>query len=490
MKPRAHLPWVIAVIAALHAAGADFAGNAPCAECHAEIAAAYRRSAMARSSGEVDQLPAGEFWHPGSGTLYVMADGEMTFRKKVIEGRRRLPYFLGAGGLARSYLIETDGYLFQAPVTYYARAKQWDLSPGYEGYETVPLNRPVEPECLACHAGRLQSVPATQNRYRGRPFLEDGIGCERCHGPAGEHVRRKGRGAIVNPAKLDAKRRDSVCGECHLGGAVRIFRPGRRPGSFLPGEPLTDYAAVFRPSAGHMEQLWDSACKKASGDRLWCGTCHDSHSGKAAGPEKCLTCHGPDDCGRGRDCLSCHMLKAAVRSIPHSAYTDHTIPRTPRPTAEPIWSLQAIRPFWSDGASDRETGLALAKIGIQRGKPELFAHARELLQPLEENLDGEALLHLAVLCDREGDEERAAVFYQRSLRLDPALAEAAVNLGAILAARGDIGGAMKLWRDALTRNPGLEAASIKLASAYWLRGEREAAWETLRRARLFLPELR
>jgi hypothetical protein len=348
----------------------------------------------------------------------------------------------------------------------------------------------VEPECLACHAGRLQPDAATQNGYRGRPFREDGIGCERCHGPGSEHVRLGGKGPIVHPAKLEARRRDSICAECHLGGLVRVFRPGREPGDFTPGEPLTDAAAVFLPSSGHMEQLWESACKKTSGDRLWCGACHDSHGGRVDYRQKCLGCHEAAVCERGPDCVRCHMPKVSAAAIPHAAYSDHTISRRRRAVTGPDLTLDSIRPFWSEGVGAREVGLALAKAGIQRGKTELFGRAFEILRPLEERLDPEGLLYLAVLFDQRGDQERAESLYRRTLRWKPRFAEAAVNLGAILAARGEMEEAMELWKDALKRNPGLEAASIKLASAQWLRGEQEAARETLRKARQFVPDLR
>jgi len=473
--------------AAVPAAGAEYTGSAVCAGCHAEIAKRYAGTPMARSSGATSEIPAGEFEHRQAGAVYSMRGREMAYRKQEIAGARELPYFLGAGVIARSFLIDAGGFLFQAPVTYYTAAQRWDASPGYQETTTIALNRPVEPECLACHAGRLQPEPATQNGYRGRPFLESGIGCERCHGPGSEHARLAGKGAIVHPAKLEARRRDSICAECHLGGLVRIFREGREPGDFTPGEPLHQVMAVFLPSSGHMEQLWESACKKASGDKLWCGACHDSHGAPTDYRQKCAECHERDGCGRGPDCVRCHMPKTAAAAIPHAAYSDHTIPRRPGTRPEGELSPDTIRPFWSDGVGSREVGLALVKAGIQRGKIELFGKAFEILRPLEERLDAEGLLHLAVLYDQRGEQERAESLYRRVL---PRSGEAAVNLGAILAARGEVEEAMELWKEALRRNPGLEAASIKLASAQLLRGDAEAARETLRKARWFVPDLR
>jgi len=448
------------------------------------------KSAMARASGETAEIPPGEFRQDGPGVAYSMRGRQMSYRRQAAAGARHLPYYIGAGTIARSYLMQSGPFLFQAPVTYYDIPKRWDMSPGFEDYSVIALNRPVEPECLACHAGRLQHDPATQNGYSGKPFLQSGIRCERCHGPGIEHVRLKGKGEIVNPVKLDARRRDSVCAECHLGGIVRIFRPGRFPGDFLPGQLLSDSIAVFAPSSGHMEQLWESACKKAAGDRLWCGSCHDPHGQSVDYRLKCLTCHKLKECGRGLECITCHMPKAPAAMIPHSAYTDHTIPRKPRLVSKSELTAATMRPFWTEAAGPRETGLALAKVAVQYGKPALFEPAFTHLQPVEDKLDAEGLLYLAVLYDQRGDQSQAEKLYRRALALRPALAEAAVNLGGILAARGEVEAAIELWKDALRRNPGIEAASIKLASAQLLQGDREAALETLRKARQFIPDLR
>ena len=166
---------------------------------------------------------------------------------------------------------------------------RWDLSPGYAGKNNIELAKPIEEPCLYCHASRAQPVAKTQNGYLDPPFLEGGVGCERCHGSGQKHV--KTHRDIVNPAKLDAARRDSICQQCHLTGAARVPRPGRGVGTFRPGDLLSDHLTVFvkeqasgeRAATDHSEQLARSKCKLASGDRMWCGTCHDPHSRPAIG---------------------------------------------------------------------------------------------------------------------------------------------------------------------------------------------------------------
>ncbi len=94
----------------------------------------------------------------------------------------------------------------------------------------------------------------------------------------------------------------------------------------------------------HVENLAQSACKRGSGDRLWCGTCHDPHivpklpERVAWFRQKCLTCHDTAACketkairaARQDDCISCHMPKSPVTDAQHVVYTDHSIPRRPQ----------------------------------------------------------------------------------------------------------------------------------------------------------------
>jgi len=494
------------VLALVHPAlGAPaYVGSQACSSCHAGVYRAYQTSPMARTSGDVaalGELPAGEFLHRESGAGYQISGRTMRFEKNEIQGERALAFYFGAGVLGRSFLLYENGFLFQAPVSFYSTAGRWDMSPGYDLYQTIPLNRPVEPECLNCHAGRLQHRDGTPNGYRGRPFLEDGIGCERCHGPGGDHAARMKRDAsdgtkdIVHPARLSPRLRDSICAECHLPGSVRVFRGA----SFRPGSDLADSVVVFSGGRGAMEELWASRCKSEAGDRLWCGTCHDPHASTPRDQyrQKCLSCHQAMQCKAGEaergakrdDCTACHMPKSPAGQVPHSSYTDHSIPRLRTSGANP--SVSAPAEFWGRSPGRRDLGVAMARLGVVRRDRDLFERAFSLLGSIESFMerDAEALLYLAMLYDERGNPDAAARLYRRVVSINPAFVEASVNLGAILAGRGQIEEAERLWQDALGRNPGLEAAAIKLASAQLLRGDQAAAMATIRRARRFVPDL-
>ena len=230
-------------------------GSGACAGCHAEIFEKYRQTGMARSAGPVgapgfrEGFAEAAFSDPGSGAHYrVEPDYRLSFARMGAEGQRMLSWFIGSGRVGRSYLFGQDGFLFQAPVAYYAESQKWDLSPGYQRKRTIELTRGVETGCLQCHTSRMQTVAGTTNRFSAVPFLEGGVSCERCHGGGRAHVQRVGAkvrpaaGAIVNPAKLEAARRDSVCAQCHLTGAARVAKAGQR--RYQAGDRLSDSLAV------------------------------------------------------------------------------------------------------------------------------------------------------------------------------------------------------------------------------------------------------
>ena len=519
--------------------GPGYVGSSACAACHAQIYERYLATPMGRSSGRAgsgsfqEEMSASEFSHTLSGVRYEVSKQPegftLAYNQKQpagapeIRGTQQLKYFIGSGNVGRSYLFSMMGFLFQAPVSYYARSRKWDMAPGYQQQSELFLMRPVEAECLECHASGVQPIPGTQNGYRDVPFLEGRISCERCHGPGRSHIAGHTSGQsvspqeIVNPAKLEARPRDSVCAQCHLLGESRIIKAGRSLSLFAPGERLSDYAASFvwnsknvagLKATSHYEKLWQSRCKQSSGDRLWCGTCHAVHSPpipQESGEffrQKCLSCHqsrdgrGPAKLRetRGDQCTSCHMPKAQSLEAEHSVFTDHSIPRVvrgQRVVTEADAESELVS-FWGDKAEPRELGLAYAQLGVRLQDKKRVVRAVELLKAAEAQAqaDGSVLLQLGYASDQLGNSEEAISYYQRARQQDPSQTVASVNLGNHLAMKGQTREAIVLWEEALSRNPGLESARINIATAYLQQGDPNSAEKTLRKALEMNPALK
>lgn len=490
-------------------------GSKTCAGCHDEIYRKYSRTQMASTSGLTGAGVSPEKFdravftgHNGAYTYSVGRGYEVEFRKTDSSEqaeRRTLKYFVGSGTAGRSYLIDIDGFLYQAPVTYYGASGAWNLSPGYTRYSYPYLTRAIAPDCLSCHASGIQPIAETQNGYQSPPFLEGGVSCERCHGPGAAHAASGRPQDIVNPAKLIPAKRDSVCSQCHLSGEVRVDRAGRKQQDFAAGDDLADYVVAFAREGSsphmrvtsHVENLAQSACRRASGERMWCGSCHDPHFVPAPGKKaawfraKCLACHATNDCKETRaaraarkdDCTGCHMQRAPVEDADHVVYTDHSIPRRPQP-AQRAFAESPLAPLNVKTVPARDLGLAYAIVGLREQNEKYRDRAFLLLRQAE---DPDSLSYLAELYRARKDDMNAMRLYERLMKLDPAQSAARAALGAYQMAQGHYEEAIRLWREALRISPALVSVRLNLALALARTGRPEEAVSILEKALEFNP---
>ncbi len=450
---------------------------------------------MARSSGPGGILQPGAFNR--NGHTY-----SITRQLEIDRKPYSIPFYIGSGNTARSYLLSFNAFLYEAPVTYYAKTRTWDLSPGYDKYSYPYLTRAIAPACLDCHASGVRPLPGTQNGYADPPFLEAGITCERCHGNGALHASSGRPEDIVNPARLAPARRDSVCAQCHLSGDIRVERAGKHQRDFRPGDLLSDYSIAFVRAASprmrvtsHVEDLARSACSRGAGDRLWCGSCHDPHSTPAPAEKaawfraKCQTCHTAAQCRRGPDCIACHMPATAVSDADHVVSTDHSIPRRPAPRNQTPPADTPLTAFKNAPADARDLGLAFAIVGLRENSPAYRQRAFDLLREAEakETADPETLAYLADLYKSRSDDRTAAKLYDRLVKIDPAQSAAYAALGAYAMEKGNNEEAVSLWSEALIISPALVMVRYNIAIALVRLGRRQEAETVLTKALEFNP---
>lgn len=387
-------------IAQAQGAGA-YVDSAVCAQCHAAVAATYKKTGMGRSfrkiTSETDleaTVPATPFFHSASGSYFSMVfrDGVWFQRrwqtgfdgKETNVDEKRVDYALGSGNHTRTYLHLTPGNTLQElPLGWYAeKGGYWAMNPGYDRPDYVGSVRPLYYECMFCHNG-YPRVPEGRNRDASQAAyllpLPEGIDCQRCHGPGQDHVYKASHGAtgqairaaIVNPARLNQDRAMEVCLQCHLETSNEklphaIVRFDRAPFSYVPGQPLADFEVAFDREPGKNNsfevaqasayRLRESQCFLKSGGKLQCTSCHNPHDiprGEQAASsynQVCTGCHQTltrvSEHGVNANCVSCHMLKRRTDDAVHVVMTDHLIARRP-----PQGDLLADKPERAEASS-------------------------------------------------------------------------------------------------------------------------------------------
>jgi len=366
-----------------------YVGMNTCKDCHSDIYETYIQTGMGKSFDLASVTKSSaefgnhapvydhhlDFWYYPyweNDSLRIMEyrlDGKDTIHKRI----ETITYIVGSGQHTNSHIINTNGYLNQAPLTFYTQKGKWDLPPGYENGGNTRFNRLIGLECMSCHNSYPVFEPGSENKYH---FVDNGISCERCHGPGGKHVAEKKAGklidtskeidySIVNPAKLPIDRQLDVCQRCHIQGNA-VLNDGKSFFDFKPGMKLSDVMNVFMPvykgsekehiMASHVERMKLSKCytesvkraeKQAGNDlrpyknALTCVTCHNPHvsvrqTGSDSFNKSCQGCHskgGDPLCSEktetlklnSNNCVSCHMPASGATDIPHVSVHDHLI---------------------------------------------------------------------------------------------------------------------------------------------------------------------
>ncbi|MDQ2900140.1 MAG: cytochrome c3 family protein [Acidobacteriota bacterium] len=324
-------------LAAATAYAAGYTGSQACEPCHAGIYARWSKTRMANVVVDPKSRPevvSGDFSKPNPLVTFGLKDVAFVYGTK---WKQR--YFKKVG----------DDY-FVFPAQWDVRNAVWrpysaKLGTDWwvEKYPADQMRRPTGPLCDGCHS--------VNYNVRTKQVTEWNVGCEKCHGPGGDHVAKPSRANIVNPIRLDYVRANDVCIQCHSQGRPKAnpiegqyydwavgFEPGRRLSDVweLEEHKLGETTFTHWPedSAHKNRMQGNDFVQSVMYERgITCFGCHDVHgTGFSAdtirpGNDLCLTCHGPQSpagprgstehhsnhaaTSTGSDCVECHMPKIA-----------------------------------------------------------------------------------------------------------------------------------------------------------------------------------
>jgi tetratricopeptide (TPR) repeat protein len=503
-----------------------YTGDDACTDCHLDKARSYRQHPMGRSLVPIVRLspaPPQDQAHNNPFVAFgerfaVERDGERVRQRRsstaldasgqpVCDLTFDVAYAIGSGHRGYSFLMEQGGYLYQTPISWYGQKQAWDVSPGFQG-GALSL-RPIKGTCLYCHANRVFPEAGYVNRYRAPIFEGHAIGCERCHGPGEVHVQARTEGrpvegpfdtTTVNPRHLEPALRDTVCEQCHLEGQVRFVRRGRSLDDYRPGLPLEPFWAIFvraqrsddDRAVNHVEQMHQSRCYRASAGQgqLGCISCHDPHVAVAPQErvahyrQRCLSCHQRRGCSVPQaerlrqspqdSCLACHMPRYSSSDVPHTASTDHRIPRhakgaDPRPEAPPRRAGDGLplRPFHrarldlGDPEIARDLGIALVRPMDEEHRPQP-ANPAQALKLLEEATarhpeDWEAWEARATALAAVGRASEALTTLETVLAKAPRREGTLLSAALLATELRQVESALDYWRRAVEMNPAMPA---------------------------------
>lgn len=327
--------------------GEGYVGSQICLQCHAELVKSHSQTAHFKTSMLANDTTVLGSLEEGNNTLklndkvhFKIIEKNDSIVQQIFNSKSNSVIFesttdivIGSGTKGQSYLNWSDDALFQQQVSYYEPTQGWINSPMYPKGKLI-RPRPVIPLCIGCHAtyARPRSNNSMDYHY-DRKNLVLGIDCERCHGPAQNHVTKHTNGQnfekdqIISFKQFTRQQRLDACAVCHSGLDVKVDKSIL---DFKMGDALQHTKDIVENEKldVHGNQyglLIQSKCFKES-PKMDCTTCHNAHKNERAETtmfsQICASCHSIGKLttkSHGlkaiNDCISCHMPQQPSKTL-------------------------------------------------------------------------------------------------------------------------------------------------------------------------------
>jgi predicted CXXCH cytochrome family protein len=347
---------VTILLLAIGAAHANtYVGSAGCASCHPGVYARWKKTRMANvvlNPREHPEAVLPDFSKQNPLVTFSLKDVAFVYGSK---WKQR--YFEKIGNDYFPLPAQWD-VTHQVWLPYFVKAgTDWWVP----HYPSDNRQRPTGPLCDGCHSVNYDVTAKTVTEWN--------VGCERCHGPGGDHAVHPSRSNVIDPARLDSVAANDVCIQCHSQGqpltnpiAGRYFdwpvgyRPGLRLRDFwkLEEHKLGETTFTHFPDGtAHKNRMQgnDFVQSVMYTRGVTCFNCHDVHgTGNDADLLKpasamCLECHGPKSPNgphaasleqhtqhragsAGNECVACHMprIEQTIADVNVRSHTFEFLP--------------------------------------------------------------------------------------------------------------------------------------------------------------------
>lgn len=334
--------------------GTTFAGSQSCLDCHPKIYNEALKTSHYKSSAAASfQNVLGDF-SPDHNIYSYDKDTKIAMEKRNNElfqvyyknGKAikayRFDIIMGAKNAQTSMFWDKDA-VYELPLSFYTSANNWGTSPGYPPNQPH-FDRSISIDCFECHSSYIETKhkDADTEDFFGTGISQEtmkkeslifGIDCERCHGPAKDHVNFHKKNPelkvakyIVTQKSLNTQQKLAECVICHSAAENLQSRF-----KFVPGNSIADFYNESNANNdanpdvhGNQYSLLSQSKCFIKSKTLDCTSCHNSHNvaveSLAKQSEKCLSCHSqvkknfctstpPKGVSLKDNCIDCHMPK-------------------------------------------------------------------------------------------------------------------------------------------------------------------------------------
>lgn len=333
-----------------------YIGSAGCKKCHSSIYNSYVATSHFNSTQTASVKNIYGSFTAGENTFIVNPETKIVMEQRDsglfqvlhVKGKEeevhRMDITFGIKH-AQTFLSWQGTKAFELPISYYTSVHTWASSPGYSS--VVNFTRSIGIGCFECHSSYIKNkiISGVQGFEEAldKNSLVNGIDCERCHGPAANHVNYhlaypeiKQAKYIVTSSLLSRRQKLDACAVCHSGNDIEKevstfnFKIGDTLANFFsPWATRRDTNKEFDVHGNQYNLMARSKCFLES-KTLTCSTCHSPHTNAGADlseySKKCISCHANTDHSFLKmdptmantikiNCIDCHMPEQLSRAI-------------------------------------------------------------------------------------------------------------------------------------------------------------------------------